>query len=788
MLSLTRRVVVARNDPFQVFAALAQLTHCRRLLSNARPPQPTPKELKELLAALRKGVQDRRFDIKLSPSDVASYNNRLQQLRLALIDGALDKIVDVLDSFKKDKLIGLVRLQEWRELAYFVEDSLKKRHSVLDADSMPPESILEDLAVDAAAAFAGGNGEAAFALKFLLLEKLRRRDHQGALNLYHRWLTEAQMVGADMVHTEKSHQRIFTEPAQQLRAGDKDALAFSEDLSPEISSDIESQLEGTEIAHHYVMHSPGVLELHLCAMAAYYALDDLPGAVNTMVGVQISMRPPPVATFAQGLFTSQMVGSDYITGFIVFVENVRVARLIARPIALVNEVKSLATLHDANRVIALYQTVVQACHNAPTWTTPSASGHVFELRMLEPVWVEFFKAFSQMRLLPQVLDAWKEITVQGIERSQALWNVYLLALATCGKIRLVLLAWRQMVSEGLLDTVSYSTMLKQYVAFDLVDDAVALFNHIVHQDWRPTGPGSEIISEASRRQMTNIVIDGLLQAAAMKKDPAYLARAESVYNTLKKAGPGPDIFTHNAFLKYYTTIGDIAGAARRLKALSTSDLKPDGASFTIILQGLLKTKHPDPTKATLDLMAAFGVERTRPIFDMILQTIIGNDGTPFIELGMKLLDSMEIGAILPDERTYSIFLAGLFRQRSIRDEQKVQYEEEIRDRLARRNITIDLLSYNHILAACLEPAAIPTSFMVATGLRYFHEMIRRGVMPSSKGWQLVLSAVWLQQQNAHETMIVLDTMKRLGFRPDSRLGTLIERIRRQIRASRQNLF
>jgi hypothetical protein len=280
--------------------------------------------------------------------------------------------------------------------------------------------------------------------------------------------------------------------------------------------------------------------------------------------------------------------------------------------------------------------------------------------------------------------------------------------------------------------------------------------------------------------MYNIVIDGLIQRYSRARAPEDLDRANKLLETMTDKGPHPDIFTHNSFLKLYSEGGDIQSIAQRLRLLSSTKIQPDVVSFQIILKGLLQAGHPQAVQTTLDLMQAFGIERTAFVYGQLLSAIVTIDGVVYIDEAIKLLATMDANGAPPDERTYSFLLAGLFRQRSLPDDELLDRERTVRELMAGSKTNFSPISYSNIISACLEPASYPSPSMVDTGLRYYNEMIRRGAIPNSKAWQLVLGTLWTGRRDAHATATVLDTMNKVGFRADLRLHTLVKKIRREL--------
>ncbi|EJD55604.1 hypothetical protein AURDEDRAFT_109870 [Auricularia subglabra TFB-10046 SS5] len=259
-------------------------------------------------------------------------------------------------------------------------------------------------------------------------------------------------------------------------------------------------------------------------------------------------------------------------------------------------------------------------------------------------------------------------------------------------------------------------------------------------------------------------------------------RAQALLKDMQTSGPKPDLFTHNAFLLYYARTGDVPGAAGRLRLIAQDGLTPDTASFTIVLQALLRAEHPNASKVVLDLMRAFGVVPETPVYATMLGAILGLPGEAHITEALSVLDEMARSErARPDERTYSVMLAGLFRQRGLSPERTREIERELQRRMLRARINLSQLSYNHIVCACLEPAAQPSQLMLDTGLRYYHEMIRHGALPNNKAWMLVLSTLTSgAKRDLGEALEVIRTMQERNVSGDPPLRKLVERVQREV--------
>lgn len=749
---LARRAALQHALLFEFLApsAVRCRIHSRSLHGDVREkplrPEPTPEERDALFNSLRRIVKDRRYDAKLTNNQIDDFHRDLQLWRAGMLTGDLAAVVETMRRLKEKRLVGLITQRDWKELSYFVNSALEPTRG--DTTAQPE---LVDLAMDAASAEAGGTGEAAFALKKIMLARFRARDYNGLLELYNRFISEARAAQSDL----------------QRRAGVQ-ARSPEPDEEPDVAEDAAQ-------AHTYLQFSPGVLELHLCALAAYHALGAFQQALDAVVGVQIRFTPTTITNFCASAYGN----GEQAAAFTIFVENVKLARIISRPMWLALEAKRLQDAHDSQRLLALYDSVVHACRSSPAWFNTTAgepSSAPLPLTLKQNVWAAFLHAFTTMRLLKYVHSAWAEMSFQRVQPNQALWNAFLLAHANCGQFGDALEIWREMVDLGVLDIASYSIMTKAYISAGLVNDAVQLCEHLERVKWRTEA--GQPAPESSRLQVYNILIDGLLRAPSKDGEDNF-ARAEALLEKIQKKGPKPSIYTHNAFLHYYARAGDVPAAATRLRTIAQAGFTPDAASFTIILQALLKANHPNPTKTVLDLVRAFGLKPETSLYSTILATIMGTDGEKHVLQAFTVLDVMESSdQAKPDERAYSIVLAGLFRQRSLEPQRRAELEAELQRRMVRAQISLSHLSYNHIICACLEPAALPTVDMLDTGLRYYNEMIRRGAMPNNKAWTLVLSTMWTEKRDMRAALEVVDTMRIKCVVGDHALRKLVERVQR----------
>ncbi|KZW02598.1 hypothetical protein EXIGLDRAFT_759723 [Exidia glandulosa HHB12029] len=752
---LARRAAAHRAVLFDFLAPSA--ARCRapsRALHGSKlkhkpAPEPTPEEREALFNSLRRVVKDRRFNKKLTNTQIDEFHRDLQIWRAGILNGDLEAVVRTSRKMKRKELLALITHRDWKELSYFVSNAISdsRRYDVNDP-------ALVELAVDAASANGGGTGEAAFALKRILTRYFRARDYARLLEVYNTFLAEARASRSSM----------------QRRAGDQASSPgkrrWGED--GDVAED-ESQADA------YLQHSPGVFDLHLCALGAYHALGQFREALDTMVGVQVRWTPTAITNFCKDAY----IVHEKSASFSLFVEHIRAARMIKRPKWLAFEIGRMQDSHDSQRLIALFESVVYTCENSPQWLQTQEAGPSdvpAPLQLHEVVWIAFLNAFAQMRLFKYVESAWDTIHAQRVPVTQAMWNVWLLAHALDHRLPETLRIWKNMVDLGQIDAVSYTTMLKAYVTFGLPDEAFRLFEHLQQVQWR-IDAGGKVASDSTKEQLYNIMIDGLLHAPPVDGDDK-LQRAESLLSHMKKHGPAPSIYTHNAFLHYHANRGDVPAAATRLRYISQEGFTPDIASFTIMLQGLLKANHPNAAKTIVSLVHAFGVTPETQLYSAILSCIMGNDGERHVQEAFRILDIMEASDVAkPDQRSYSIVLAGLFRQRSLDASRRAQFEQEVRRRMERAGTDLSSLSYNHIIASCLEPMALPTPEMLDTGLRYYDEMIRRGSLPNNKAWQLVIDTLWKAKNDIVSALEVADTMSKKGVRGDWPLQTLVEKVR-----------
>jgi len=215
-------------------------------------------------------------------------------------------------------------------------------------------------------------------------------------------------------------------------------------------------------------------------------------------------------------------------------------------------------------------------------------------KLPSPMYGSIIKAFGQARDVDQVWLTWKEMRRCEVQPSAITLGCMVEALVACGSAdgawQLIQDVWEDEAQRPLLNTVTYTTILKGFAMSKDMDKVLALYDEM-----KSRGYESNVIT-------FNTMLNALVRCGKLDRMPQLL---EDMRNA--KPPVEPDMVTYSTIMKGYCSSGDLDRGLALLEEVEASGLVPDEVVFNSLLDGCAKQQRLD------DALRLLGKMRTRDV-------------------------------------------------------------------------------------------------------------------------------------------------------------------------------
>ena len=231
-------------------------------------------------------------------------------------------------------------------------------------------------------------------------------------------------------------------------------------------------------------------------------------------------------------------------------------------------------------------------------TTPDAE-RVQQLQGMATNFDYFIFAYMAMHKSQRALDVWNAMTGIGIHPTIKTWTSMMHGCSQAKNANGIKTVWKRLVASGTqLDTPVWTARISGLIMSGDIDGGLAALNEMA-QVWR----------ERDRPENATIAVEP--SVAPVNGAIAWLVRLNRFHLVTKvlvwagKQGIDPDIYTFNTMLRPLVRQGDKARLNQILDMMKSFNVHPDGATFTILLDGVLADISTKTSEQQVEIVTRF---------------------------------------------------------------------------------------------------------------------------------------------------------------------------------------
>ncbi|KAF8760801.1 PPR repeat family [Rhizoctonia solani] len=248
----------------------------------------------------------------------------------------------------------------------------------------------------------------------------------------------------------------------------------------------------------------------------------------------------------------------------------------------------------------------------------------------------------------------------------------------------------------------------------------------------------------------NVVIHGLFTGGRPDAALKLVADLEAGSALPTPTHPVPDITTYNTMLRYYSRRREMGPLSKVLHNIADRQLRPDAYTLTTVLNALLAVGVQDAPSKILGIMKALRVQVNEAIVSELIEDVVyrvpgrgpkknnqffestrawtrsppnpSNDqdaeSSPRdrLQTGVKMLVAFENAGVPTNVVNYTSLMAAFHRAAGagtgpqyISHSEAQKATQALRSRMKKRRIRENRITYNILIAACLEGGDVPKS-------------------------------------------------------------------------------
>ncbi|KAJ1311794.1 hypothetical protein OPQ81_010259 [Rhizoctonia solani] len=617
-------------------------------------------------------------------------------------------------------------------------------------------------------------------LRACMIHALRDSKPKVVLGLWESFMTRC-------LKGEGSH---FLETTPRSEAPSTRTMSkLSEDpLHPD--SSIVTQVEPQQKLLAYYPGRPELLQLTICA---YAMEDDFRGAFDTVHSTLIPLKPKIARDLLEPI---REVRQDIVFKALHYINDLDLLRLLSRPRSFRNHLFNFVHTRDVDKFQFTYQQILRLLREPDPWvgllSVSSGPPPISPDLKSKPIfsvsrqtWSDLLEGAGVLRQ-PYLRDTiWKDFHSLGGTPTAGMWNTLLLGVLREGRMEDAEKAWVVMGKDG-HDVYTYTTMMRGLFDQGRLNEAMAYY-----EEMKKKIPQVDI----SIRPY-NIVIHGLLFNKRVAGALQIVSELEVGSALPTPTHPAPDITTYNTLLRYYARRRDMTSISKVLHTIADRQLSPDIYTLTTILNALLAVGTQDAPARILQIMKALRVQVNEAIASELIEDIVyrvpgraakkrdqflesigqipsntssgevGLSPRERLQTAVKMLVAFEEAGVKTNVINYTSLMAAFHRAagagtgtQDISHLEAQQAIQALRKRMKNLKIHENRVTYNILIAACLEGGDVPKSKWrelsttptgsgarpvvnpdsvppnVEQAVRYFHEMRGAGILPNHDTWK-----------------------------------------------------
>ncbi|ODV90307.1 hypothetical protein CANCADRAFT_2038 [Tortispora caseinolytica NRRL Y-17796] len=291
-------------------------------------------------------------------------------------------------------------------------------------------------------------------------------------------------------------------------------------------------------------------------------------------------------------------------------------------------------------------------------------------KMTPAACLAYMSGFLTLERPDMTFNVWKENEAKLFSEDSpadvAFYEVLLMATAKSASTKDELrAAWDNLLRAGYSPTISaYDALISGLFKIDLVQEALAAFEEMQNSGLSPS------------QKTFNIVLGGLL-----KHDMG--AEAENFLEEGQANGYTADPVTCNAFLSAYLANGKYEGVLQMFDQMLKSNVKPDAATYTIIVDCLFKqasarnkTISMDDISVIIDLMNSNNVTPPMALYSAIIDGFTEANNIVAYKGALNLYNGILAKGLKPNHFVFSSITKARLKYGTLNEAEEVIKEME----------------------------------------------------------------------------------------------------------------
>jgi pentatricopeptide repeat protein len=257
----------------------------------------------------------------------------------------------------------------------------------------------------------------------------------------------------------------------------------------------------------------------------------------------------------------------------------------------------------------------------------------------------FLEGFVRLRLPGAATSLWDTLIKRGLKPTRQIWQAVLRGHSSTGSIKDIEDTFARMRHAGFAPNAeAWAAVVLSYLRGGDV-------------------PGGLVRLQAMKRELKHpwpIKVNNELMNNLLKANQPVAAK--EIFDECVKHGVF-SIVSANAFLRYYSMPDHLSTEHLSwfLRFITEKNLEPDSATFTILLDGLLRADVPDAFDKVWEMMGGSGVKASVVTYATMMNYLCQRQGESGILTSLQMLNRMEREGIRTNEVVYTTLIQALCR-------------------------------------------------------------------------------------------------------------------------------
>jgi pentatricopeptide repeat protein len=361
-----------------------------------------------------------------------------------------------------------------------------------------------------------------------------------------------------------------------------------------------------------------------------------------------------------------------------------------------------------------------------------------DLLLFAPAYGSLIKFFGKANDVTRIWEVWREMQNHGVKPSAVTLGCMTEALVanhcSMDAWKLVRSAWKDEDQRPLVNTVTYSTLLKGFA-----HDPHQV--HILYKEMRDCGIECNAVTY-------NTMLNVLIQSGDMSLIPSIL---EDMANAIPPVDP--DVVTYATLIKGYCASGDVERAMKLFEDMKASkNIAPDDVMYHCLLDGFAKAQRVGDALRLYDDMVASNISPSNFTLSIMVK-LLGRSKRLQQALSLVEQVSKEHG-VQPNIQVYTCLMQACFQNK------QVAQAVALLDRMIAEGITPDERTYSALVQGCLAAGPGQKDKAVGLALRAFEGSRPAGI--DAKVLSTLVAKIGKESEPARKILAAAQKPRQLG--------------------------